>query len=62
VGWRSQAAIQRVKEALSEIGKVRRNDGVLAEGAVWFLERISRTSSIQNKQHINRLIGKYPAN
>jgi hypothetical protein len=41
-GWRSQPAIQRVHEAVSEIRKVRRTDQVLAaEGAVLLLERIS---------------------
>lgn len=41
-GWRSQPAIQRVREAVSEIKKVRRKDPVLAaEGAVAFLERVS---------------------
>lgn len=41
-GWRSQPAIKRIKEAVSEIKKVRRKDPVLAaEGAVAFLERIS---------------------
>jgi len=41
-GWRSQPAIQRVKEAVSEIKKVRRTDpGVAAEGAVVFLEHAS---------------------
>ena len=41
-GWRSQPAIQRVKEAVSEIKKVRRQGPILAaEGAVAFLERIS---------------------
>lgn len=41
-GWRSQPAIQRVKEAVAEIKKVRRKDPVLAaEGAVAFLERVS---------------------
>ena len=41
-GWRSQPAIQRVKEAVSEIKKVRRKDPILAgEGAVGFLERLS---------------------
>ena len=41
-GWRSQPAIQRVKEAVSEIKKVRRREPVLAaEGGVAFLERIS---------------------
>jgi len=41
-GWRSQPAIKRVKEAVSEIKKVGRRDEVLAaEGAVCFLERVS---------------------
>jgi hypothetical protein len=41
-GWRSQPAIKRVKEAVSEIRKVARNNKVLAaEGAVVFLERVS---------------------
>lgn len=41
-GWRSQPAIQRIKEAVSEIKKVRRKDPVLAaEGAITFLERVS---------------------
>ncbi|RLE17345.1 MAG: hypothetical protein DRJ65_22925 [Acidobacteria bacterium] len=41
-GWRSQPAIKRVKEAVSEIKKVARKDPVLAaEGAVSFLERVS---------------------
>jgi hypothetical protein len=41
-GWRSQPAIQRIKEAVSEIKKVARRDSVLGgEGAVAFLERVS---------------------
>lgn len=41
-GWRSQPAITRVKEAVSEIRKVARKDPVLAaDGAVTFLERVS---------------------
>jgi hypothetical protein len=41
-GWRSQPAIQRVREAVSEIKKARRKDPVrAAEGAVTFLERLS---------------------
>jgi len=41
-GWRSQPAITRVKEAVAEIRKVARKDGLLAaEGAVTFLERVS---------------------
>ncbi len=41
-GWRSQLAIKRVKEAVSEIKKVARKDKALAaEGAVSFLEKVS---------------------
>jgi hypothetical protein len=41
-GWRSQPAIQRVKEAVAEIKKVRRQDPIVAaEGAVVFLESVS---------------------
>jgi len=41
-GWKSQPAIQRVRQAVSEIRKVARRDPVLAaEGAVRFLERVS---------------------
>ena len=41
-GWKSQPAIGRVKEAVSEIKKVARTDPVLAaEGAVLFLEKLS---------------------
>lgn len=41
-GRRSQPAIQRVREAVAEISKVRRQDPVLAaEGAVLFLEKVS---------------------
>ncbi len=41
-GWKSQPAIQRIKQAVSEIRKVARRDPVLAaEGAVFFLERVS---------------------
>jgi hypothetical protein len=41
-GWRSQPAIKRVKEAVSEIKKVARRDPLLGgEGAVRFLEKVS---------------------
>ncbi|MDF1556396.1 MAG: hypothetical protein P1P84_25240 [Deferrisomatales bacterium] len=41
-GWKSQPAIQRVKEAVSEIKAVARRDPLLAaEGAVLFLEKLS---------------------
>ena len=41
-GWRSQPAIKRVREAVSEIKKIARKDPLLgAEGAVLFLEKLS---------------------
>ena len=41
-GWKSQPAIERVRQAVSEIKTVARRDAVLAaEGAVLFLERVS---------------------
>ncbi len=41
-GWRSQPAIKRIKEAVSEIKKAARKDKVLAaEGAVVFLQKLS---------------------
>jgi len=41
-GWRSQPAVKRIKEAVSEIKKAARKDPVLgAEGAVLFLEKVS---------------------
>jgi len=41
-GWRSQPAIQRVREAVAEIKRVARRDPVLgAEGAVLFLKKVS---------------------
>ena len=41
-GWKSQPAIRRIKEAVSEIKKVARKDKALAaEGAVLFLEKVS---------------------
>jgi tetratricopeptide (TPR) repeat protein len=41
-GWKSQPAIQRIKEAVSEIKQVARKEPVLAaEGAVLFLEKLS---------------------
>jgi hypothetical protein len=41
-GWRSQSAIRRIAEAVSEIKNTVRKDPILAaEGAVLFLERIS---------------------
>ena len=41
-GWRSQPAIKRIREAVSEIKKVARKDKMLAaEGAVIFLQKLS---------------------
>lgn len=41
-GWKSQPAIQRVRQAVGEIRRVARTDPLLAaEGAVSFLERLS---------------------
>ena len=41
-GWRSQPAIKRIREAVSEIKKVgRTNDVLAADGAVLFLEKVS---------------------
>jgi len=41
-GWRSQPAIKRIKEAVSEIKKASRKDPILgAEGAVVFFEKLS---------------------
>jgi hypothetical protein len=41
-GWRSQPAVQRVKQAVSEIKKVaRREPALAADGAVCLLERLS---------------------
>lgn len=41
-GWKSQPAIQRIRQAVSEIKRVARHDPALgAEGAVLFLERLS---------------------
>ncbi len=41
-GWKSQPAIKRVREAVSEIKKIARKDNTLAaEGAVLFLEKVS---------------------
>jgi len=42
-GWRSQPAIKRIKEAVSEVRKVARRDKLLAaEGAVLFLAKVSQ--------------------
>lgn len=41
-GWRSQPAIKRIKEAVSEIKKAARKDPVMGtEGAVLLLEKLS---------------------
>jgi hypothetical protein len=55
-GWRSQPAIQRVKQAVSEIKKVARRDPLLAaDGAVLFLERVS--PAIENVDSSSGAIG-----
>jgi hypothetical protein len=42
-GWRSQPAVQRVREVSAEIQKVARKDPALgAAGAVLFVEKVSR--------------------
>jgi hypothetical protein len=41
-GWRSQPAVQRVKEATAEIRKVtKKNPALAAAGALLFLEKVS---------------------
>ncbi len=41
-GWRSQPAMQRVRQAVTEVRKVARRDPLLAaEGAVMFIEKVS---------------------
>ena len=41
-GWKSQPAITRVKQAVSEISKAARTDPMLgAEGAILLIERLS---------------------
>ena len=41
-GWRSQPAVQRVREAVSEIKQMTRTDRIVAaDGAVTLLERMS---------------------
>jgi hypothetical protein len=55
-GWKSQPAITRIKEAVSEIKKVARKDPQLAaEGAVIFLERVS--PAIENVDGSSGAIG-----
>jgi hypothetical protein len=55
-GWKSQPAIQRVKEAVSEIKAMARTDQVLAaEGAVLFLEKVS--SALQQVDSSSGSIG-----
>ncbi len=55
-GWRSQPAAQRVKQAVSEIKAVARRDRVLAaDGAVAFLERVSR--ALENVDSSSGAIG-----
>ena len=55
-GWRSQPAIARIKEAVTEIKKVARKEPlVAAEGAVLFLEKIS--PALQNVDSSSGAIG-----
>jgi hypothetical protein len=55
-GWKSQPAIQRIKQAVSEIKKVARRDPLLAaDGAVLFLERVS--PAIENVDGSSGAIG-----
>jgi hypothetical protein len=55
-GWKSQPAIQRIKQAVSEIRKVARRDPTLAaEGAVLVLERVS--PAIENVDSSSGAIG-----
>lgn len=55
-GWRSQPAILRVRQAVSEIKSVSRKDPLLAaEGAVTFLERVS--PALQNVDGSSGAIG-----
>lgn len=55
-GWKSQPAITRIKEAVSEIKKVARKEPLLAaEGAVSFLERVS--PAIENVDGSSGAIG-----
>jgi acyl-coenzyme A synthetase/AMP-(fatty) acid ligase len=51
-GWRSQPAVLRIKEAVSEIKRVARRDPALAaEGAVMFLKRLSPALENQLTAH-----------
>ncbi len=55
-GWKSQPAITRIKEAVSEIKKIARKDTALGgEGAVIFLERLS--PAIENVDGSSGAIG-----
>jgi hypothetical protein len=55
-GWKSQPAIQRIKQAVSEIKKVARRDPLLAaDGAVVFLKRVS--PAIENVDSSSGAIG-----
>ena len=63
-GWRSQPAIERLKEAVSEITTVARHDRILAaDGAVLLIERLSPalenvdSSSGAIGSAVNRAIG-----
>ncbi len=60
-GWRSQPAIQRVKEAVAEIKKAARTDALLAaEGAVTLIERLS--PALENVDSSSGAIGTAVSN
>ena len=57
-GWRSQPAIMHIKEAVSDIRRVARDDALLAaEGAVSFLERLSRADGTLELADVGRIEG-----
>jgi hypothetical protein len=55
-GWRSEPAIARIKEAVSEIKTVAKKDPILgAEGAILFLQKLS--AALQNIDGSSGAIG-----
>jgi len=60
-GWRSQPAVQRVRQAVTEIKKIARKEAVLAaEGAVAFFERVS--PALENVDSSSGAIGTAVSN
>ena len=58
-GWKSQPAITRIKQAVTEIKKVAKNEPVVAaEGAVVFLERVSARQENLLTEPIDREIAR----